>query len=195
MAGFPHIAYTPAVRQAQIHYGGRAMEGRPEEVLLGAGESAFIETRDGFYMATVNADGWPYVQFRGGPPGFLRVLDETTVAWADFRGNRQYVTVGNLSDSSRLSMILMDYSERRRLKLFATATVVDAETDPALAQQLVVPGYGGRVERLIKAKVAAFDWNCPQHIVQRWTREEWERRSQSKQSDPRLRERKLQDEG
>jgi len=175
MPGFGNIAYTPAGQRAQIHYAGRAQDRAPEESILGEAEAAFIQERDGFYLATVNADGWPYVQFRGGPPGFLRVFNDTTVGWADFRGNRQYVSVGNLSGSDRLAMILMDYPNRRRLKLFAVATVIDVESDPALAALLVVPEYRGRVERLVTARVVAFDWNCPQHITPRYTRAEWER--------------------
>lgn len=177
MPGLSALAYTSSVKRAQLHYGGKALEVEPEEVRLGDAERSFIEARDGFYMATVNSEGWPYVQFRGGPPGFLRVLDETTVSWADFRGNRQYVSVGNLLNSDRVSMILMDYSRRRRLKLLARATVVDVELAPELARRLVVDGYRGRVERLVMASIVAFDWNCPQHITPRWTREEWEQRS------------------
>lgn len=173
MAGFSLIAYTPAVQDAQRHYAGLPQEVISEPVQFGDAERSFIEDRDGFYLATVNSDGWPYVQFRGGPRGLLRVLDGTTIGWADFRGNRQYVSVGNLADSDRISLILMDYGRRRRLKLFARASVVDAENDPDLAERLTIPGYRGRVERCVTAKVVAFDWNCPQHITPRWSKEEW----------------------
>lgn len=173
MAGFSKIAFTPAVQDAQRHYAGMPQDAVAEPVHLGEPERSFIAERDSFYLATLNSEGWPYVQFRGGPRGFLRVLDDVTIGWADFRGNRQYVSVGNLAGSDRISLILMDYGHRRRLKLFARATVVDAEQDLALGARLTIPGYRGRVERCITAKVVAFDWNCPQHITPRWSEEEW----------------------
>ncbi len=174
MSGFSRIAYTPAVRDAQVQYAGKALKVVTEDVKLGEAERDFIQSRDGFYLATVNSEGWPYVQFRGGPPGFLRVLDDDTVGWADFRGNRQYVSVGNIAGSERVSMFLMDYPRRRRLKLFAKATAISVEQDPSLAERLVVTGYSGRVERIVTASIAAFDWNCPQHITPRWTLQELE---------------------
>jgi len=179
MPGFPHIAYTPDVQRAQLHYAGQVQDSAPEEVRLAEDERTFIEARDGFYLATVNSDGWPYVQFRGGPPGFVRVLDDVTLGWADFRGNRQYVSAGNLAGEDRASIILMDYAARRRLKLFAHIRVVDADLASDLAHQLAIPGYRGRVERIMTAKVVAYDWNCPQHIAPRLTREKWERQAQA----------------
>jgi predicted pyridoxine 5'-phosphate oxidase superfamily flavin-nucleotide-binding protein len=136
---FSEIAFTPAVRAAQQRQGSAAAYDRflaPEAEranVLGPEETAFIEARDGFYQATVSETGWPYVQFRGGPPGFLKVLDDQTIAYADFRGNRQYVSTGNLAGDDRISLILMDYPNRRRLKVLGRARLVEAAEDPALA--------------------------------------------------------------
>lgn len=172
MAGFSKIAYTPSVQSAQEHYNGRHAGRVAEPVALSDGEREFIESRDSFYMATVNEEGWPYVQFRGGPTGFLRVLDERSIGWADFRGNRQYVSVGNLSRAPRAALILMDYPSRTRLKLFATVEVHDAETRPDLVERLAVKGYRGRIERAVVLRIEGFDWNCPQHITPRFTADE-----------------------
>jgi predicted pyridoxine 5'-phosphate oxidase superfamily flavin-nucleotide-binding protein len=174
---FAEIAFTPAVRARQAERGSRASYARldggpPRNDRLGAREREFIGQRDGFYLASVGETGWPYVQFRGGPPGFLRVLDERTLGFADFRGNLQYVTVGNVSADDRVSLFLMDYAGRRRLKLLGRARAVDAAEDPALAESLALPGDRVVVERSVLVRVEAFDWNCPQHIPQRWTRAE-----------------------
>lgn len=177
---FAEIAFTPAVRAAQQDRGSAAMYDRmlaPEADtanLLGPEEAAFVATRDGFYQATVSETGWPYVQFRGGPPGFLKVLDERTVAYADFRGNRQYVSTGNLAGDDRVSMILMDYPNRRRLKVLGRARLVEREDDPGLVDRLHVEGYRARPERAVLITIAGLDWNCPQHIPVRLTREELE---------------------
>jgi len=177
---FADIAFTPAVLSRQEDMGsakayselltGDAIEGNT----LTEAEAAFISRRDGFYQATISETGWPYVQFRGGQAGFLRVLDEKTIAYADLRGNRQYVSTGNLSVNDRLSLILMDYPNRSRLKIWGRAKLVEATEDPDLVARVQVPGYRGRVERVVVIKVEAFDWNCPAHIPQRLTVEEFE---------------------
>lgn len=171
---FAELAFTPAVRAQQAAHGSRAgyarlEDGPPRNDRLGPEETAFLAARDGFYLATVSETGWPYVQFRGGPPGFLHVLDERTLAWADFRGNRQYVSVGNLSGDGRVALIAMDYAQRRRLKLLGHAELLAVGADEGLAERLAVPGYDARVERAVRVRVAALDWNCPQHIVPRFT--------------------------
>jgi uncharacterized protein len=176
---FAEIAFTPAVRARQAEQGSRGSyarfdEGPPWNDRLEARERAFVARRDGFYLASVGETGWPYVQFRGGPPGFLRVLDERTLGFADLRGNRQYVTLGNLSANDRVSLFLMDYPRRRRLKILGRARAVEGGADPELAARLAVPGATGVVERAILVGVEAFDWNCPQHIEPRWSRAELE---------------------
>jgi predicted pyridoxine 5'-phosphate oxidase superfamily flavin-nucleotide-binding protein len=135
-------------------------------------ESEFIEARDGFYQATVSETGWPYVQFRGGPKGFLKVIDSKTIGYADFRGNVQYVSVGNLNSDGRIALILMDYPNRRRLKIWGSARVVHESDEPAVLAALRIEGYKARVERAVIITVAAFDWNCPQHITPRFTEAE-----------------------
>jgi predicted pyridoxine 5'-phosphate oxidase superfamily flavin-nucleotide-binding protein len=141
---------------------------------LTAVEIAFIQARDSFYQATVSETGWPYVQFRGGPAGFLRVLDARTLAYADFRGNLQYLSVGNIAADDRVALILMDYARRRRLKIWARASVVDRDADPDLVRHLAEPDYAARIERAVVMSVAAVDWNCPQHITPRLTAAEIE---------------------
>jgi predicted pyridoxine 5'-phosphate oxidase superfamily flavin-nucleotide-binding protein len=176
---FATFAFTPAVKAAQERYGARRSNLALERIAdrqdtLGTEERHFIEARDSFYQATVTETGWPYVQFRGGPVGFLRVVDEKTIGFADFRGNAQYLSVGNLNADPRVALILLDYSHQRRLKVWGRANVVDASEEPALAASLTVPGYRAKVERAILISVEAFDWNCPQHITPRFTSEEVE---------------------
>jgi len=173
---FLDIATTPSVRAAQetngsaAHYANfksqRSSEG------LGETEMAFIAARDSFYMATVSETGWPYVQHRGGPPGFLRVLDENTLAFADFRGNRQYISLGNINASGRASLFLMDYPNRARMKLYVRIETRDLSANPGLADKLIVPGYKAKPERALVMHVEAFDWNCPQHITPRFSEAE-----------------------
>ena len=134
-----------------------------------AAEAAFIQARDSFYMATVSESGWPYIQHRGGPVGFLKVLDETTLGFADFRGNRQYISLGNVASDDRVALFLMDYPNRKRLKILTHMSVRDLATEPELAERLSSPGYKGRPERAFILKLEAFDWNCPQHITPRFT--------------------------
>jgi hypothetical protein len=174
---FSDIAFTPAVRALQTRMGSRAAYARLDHAddaraTLTPDEAAFIEARDGFYQATVSETGWPYVQFRGGPAGFLKVLDAKTVGYADFRGNVQYVSVGNLEGDGRVALILMDYANRRRLKVLGRARLVQESEDPALLARLVLPDYRARVERAVIITVQAYDWNCPQHITPRFTAEE-----------------------
>jgi predicted pyridoxine 5'-phosphate oxidase superfamily flavin-nucleotide-binding protein len=176
---FAEVAFTPAVRRLQERDGSRASyargEGGPvQAALLGAGEAEFIAERDSFYIATVSETGWPYVQHRGGPQGFLKVLDAHTLAFADFQGNRQHVSEGNLAGDDRVALILMDYANRRRLKLLGHARVVDAASEPALAASLTEAGYRATVERVMVIRVEAFDWNCPQHITPRFSEQELE---------------------
>jgi len=177
---FAEIAFTPAVRATQERLGSAAAYAKflaPEAERgdrLGPDEAAFVAERDGFYQATVSSTGWPYVQFRGGPPGFLHVLDERTIAYADFRGNRQYLSSGNLAGDDRISLILMDYANRRRLKIWGRARQVDIATDPDLVARLHKSSYRARPERAVLIVIEAFDWNCPQHIPQRFTLEEVE---------------------
>jgi uncharacterized protein len=176
--GFLDIASTPGVRAAQEangsgeywanFHGDRAFDRFTEA------EAAFIAERDSLYMATVSESGWPYVQHRGGPPGFIRMLDETTLAIPDFRGNRQYISTGNLTTDDRAALILMDYPHRRRLKLYAHVEARDLAADPDLAAKLTLPGYKAKVERALLIHLASFDWNCPQHIIPRFTEAELE---------------------
>ncbi len=171
---FADIAFTPAVKAAQEAQGSRGTylrfeEGAPHHDRLGPAETDFIAARDSFYMASVSETGWPYVQHRGGPPGFLRVLDEQTIGFADFRGNRQYVSLGNLARNDRVSLILMDYAHRRRLKILGRARAIGPADDPARLAALQLPDYRARVERGVLIAVEAFDWNCPQHITPRFT--------------------------
>ena len=177
---FAEIAFTPAVRALQQQEGSNAAydpflePGVEARDRLGEAEATFISLRDGFYQASVSETGWPYVQFRGGPRGFLKVLDERTVAYADFRGNRQYLSVGNLAGNDRVSLILTDYPNRGRLKLWGHARVIQKADDPALIGNLADPGYRALPERAVVITIEAFDWNCPSHIPRRFTLEELE---------------------
>lgn len=165
------IVGTPAVLRAQEHYYGRAhpVTAVADHDPLGPNEVAFIAARDSFYLATVSESGWPYVQHRGGPPGFLRVLGPTTVAFADYEGNHQMVSTGNLAGDGRVSLFLMDYAARRRLKLLGRARVEDVRTQPDLVAQLGDPPQGAAVERVVVIEVVSFDWNCPRHITPRFS--------------------------
>jgi predicted pyridoxine 5'-phosphate oxidase superfamily flavin-nucleotide-binding protein len=174
--GFLDIAVTPSVRAAQAAMGvdqhWQHFKGERTFDKLTPNEAAFIAQRDSFYMATVSETGWPYVQHRGGAPGFLKVIDEKTLAFADYRGNRQYISVGNLGADDRVALILVDYANRARLKFYAHVEAVPLDADPALAQQVANPGYRGKPERILKLHLEAFDWNCPQHITPRFTEAE-----------------------
>jgi uncharacterized protein len=174
---FSEIAFTDAVKAMQTRYGSRQSYSKfdlaeDRRDTLNAQEMAFLSELDSFYMASVGENGWPYVQHRGGPKGFLKVLDEKTIGFADFRGNGQYISVGNLSGDNRVSLFFMDYANRQRLKLWARAKVVHADENPALAEQIAVPGYPAKIERGIIMTIVAVDWNCSQHITQRYSRAE-----------------------
>ncbi|MEO8523741.1 MAG: pyridoxamine 5'-phosphate oxidase family protein [Caldimonas sp.] len=174
---FADIAFTPSVKAAQTLYGSRrSNEGLERTSIrsdqLGDQERAFIEGRDSFYQATVSETGWPYVQFRGGPKGFLKVLDPATLAFADFRGNVQYLSVGNINADGRIALIMVDYPSGGRLKIWGRARIVHENEDPALLSALHTPGYRAKTERAIVIAVEAFDWNCHQHITPRFTEEE-----------------------
>lgn len=172
------ILFTDSVRKAQARYGSREQMERlqqhgPANDTLTEAERDFIHARDGFYLATVSESGWPYLQFRGGPAGFVRVLDGKTLGYADFRGNRQYVSTGNLAHDDRAALFFMDYAQRARLKLLGHARILDASEAPDLAARLAVPGYPARVERAVLITVESFDWNCHQHITPRYTEAEF----------------------
>lgn len=174
---FYDITFTPDVKAAQTHYGSRGHyakyeNGAAKNFALTEAEVEFIGERDGFYMATVNDDGQPYIQFRGGKSGFLKVLDERTLGFADFRGNLQYISVGNLKKNNRVALFLMDYPNQRRLKILAEGEVKDAGEVSELIEKLKVENYKAKIERAMILHVAAFDWNCPQHITPRFTVEE-----------------------
>ena len=172
---FAEIAFTPNVLARQEEFGSAAgyakflSDDASGGDRLGESEVAFISARDGFYQATVSETGWPYVQFRGGPAGFIKVLDDTTLGYADFRGNRQYVSVGNLSGDDRISLILMDYANQRRLKIWGRARLVSVADDEELVAKLHLDGYRAKPERAVLIDLEAFDWNCPQHIPRRYT--------------------------
>jgi predicted pyridoxine 5'-phosphate oxidase superfamily flavin-nucleotide-binding protein len=170
------IASTPAVCAAQEANGvgeyWANFRGERRSDRFTQAEAAFIAERDSLYMATVSESGWPYVQHRGGPAGFIRILDEKTLAIPDFRGNRQYISTGNLAADDRAALILMDYPNRRRLKIYAHIEAKDLTADPELAAKLALPGYRAKVERGLIMHLVAFDWNCPQHITPRFSEAE-----------------------
>lgn len=174
--GFLDIAITPSVRRAQHDMGAADLwsdfKGHREFGRFGPRETAFIASRDSFYMASLSETGWPYVQHRGGPTGFLKVINETTLAFADYRGNRQYISTGNIAANSRVSLFLMDYPHRARLKIYANAKQVALDADPELTAAVTDAAYGAKLERIFQLTLAAFDWNCPQHIIPRFTEAE-----------------------
>jgi len=185
---FAEIMFTDGVKAAQEEYGSRARlerftrNGGPNDELTEK-EIEFIAERDTFYMATVSEDGWPYVQHRGGPPGFLRVTGPKCLAYADFRGNTQLVSIGNISGNDRVSLILMDYPNRRRLKVLGHMRVEQARDVPAdVLASVELPDYRALVERVVSIDVAAFDWNCPQHITQRYSESEFEQLQNSRRT-------------
>jgi hypothetical protein len=180
MKPFAEIAFTPAVQALQQRNGSRdayarlEAKGDPGEGLT-TREAEFLAAADSFYLATVSETGWPYVQHRGGPRGFLKVVSPARIAYADFGGNRQYVSAGNLSRDDRAAIIVMDYANRQRLKLLGRLRFDGiGEADPELVFAVELPGYGARTERVGVFDVEAFDWNCPQHITPRFTMEQVE---------------------
>lgn len=176
VSNYAEIAFTKSVKEKQTQYGSRKQYERMSAIARGTelsfAEIDFIQDRDGFYLATVGENGYPYVQFRGGPKGFLKILDSKTLAYADFRGNLQYISVGNLNQNDKASLILMDYVNQQRLKIYARVEIKEAADAPELIAQLQDNAYKARVERAMILHLEAFDWNCPQHITQRFTLEE-----------------------
>jgi predicted pyridoxine 5'-phosphate oxidase superfamily flavin-nucleotide-binding protein len=171
---FADIAFTPSVQALQRKYGSRTqyarMQARATETALTVRERDYLGQADSFYLASVSETGWPYVQHRGGPRGFVRMLSPSQIAFADFRGNLQYISAGNVARDDRVSLSVVDYAGRRRLKLLGHLRLVDiTDADDALVAAVVLPGYRATAERIAIVDVVAFDWNCPQHITQRFS--------------------------
>ena len=162
------VAFTPAVKAIQTRKGSREAYAERGDWRTEIDENlaAFLGETDSFYLATASADGQPYIQHRGGPKGFIRILDKTTLAFADYAGNRQYITQGNLSENPKAYIFVMDYAHRRRVKLWGEAEIV--EDDPALLQSVMPKGYKARPEQVILFRISAWDTNCPQHIPQKF---------------------------
>ena len=185
---FGGIAFTPLVKELQERYGSRRQYERMENTggsqdRLTDFEQEFISQRDSFYWANTSVTGWPYVQHRGGPKGFLKVIDDKTLAFADFRGNKQYISTGNLLSDDRVAIIVVDYPRQARLKLLGHVEIFEAEKAEPWLKHVQMPGYDAIIERVFVVHVAAYDWNCPQHITPRYTAEE------IRQSMPALEER------
>ena len=174
---FLEVAVTPSVRAAQADMGVDQIwlgeNDRPSDTLT-ENEIAFIATRDSFYIASVSETGWPYVQHRGGKTGFLKVVDPQTMAFADYRGNRQYISAGNFAANDRACLFLMDYVRRTRLKVYAHVERLTLDANPSLTDLVSDPTYWGRAERIFKLRLEAYDWNCPQHIIPRYTEQQVE---------------------
>ena len=170
------LMFTDAVCRAQTQYYGQAgkIVGAPDRDPLGQAEADFIATRDSFYLGSISESGWPYIQHRGGPAGFLRLLNETTLVFADYKGNRQLLSTGNLSVNDRVALFLMDYKNRERLKILGHARIEDAHAHPKLTEQVADLNMRSSVERLVFIDVVAFDWNCPKYITPRYSAEEVE---------------------
>lgn len=171
--GFMDVARTPSVQAAQAEMGADHLwadfSGHRDFDRFSDQEAEFIAQQDTLYLASVSETGWPYVQHRGGPAGFLKMIDEQTLAFADYRGNRQYISTGNLKASDRACMILVDYPRRARLKIYAHVETLALGADPLLTERVLDKGYGAKPERIFKLRLQAFDWNCPQHITRRFT--------------------------
>ncbi len=169
------IAFTPAVKSIQSDKGSRVSYARMElggswQTTVTPELEAFLSELDMFYLGTANGEGQPYIQYRGGSPGFLRVVNEKTLGFADFGGNRQYITLGNISENPRAFIFLMDYTRSRRIKLWGTLRTI--ENDPSLLDQLRDPVYPGKVERAMLFEIEAWDINCPQHIHKRFSQKQ-----------------------
>lgn len=173
---FAEIAFTDAVKKLQEKHGSRKNYERMEKFSVIDGltnsEISFIKDRDSFYLATIGAKNFPYIQHRGGPKGFLKVLDSKKLGFIDFIGNKQYVSVGNMVTNNKVSLIMIDYPTRTRLKIFAKSEIVELKDDPSLYKILDLEGYKFRPERIMIFNIEAYDWNCPQHIIPRYTVEE-----------------------
>lgn len=172
------LAFTPSVIALQKRFGSYNHYAASADDEFGPtisqAEASFIAAADHFYQATISETGWPYVQHRGGPAGFLKVIDERTIAYADFSGNRQYISAGNLAHGDgRVSLIIVDYVRKARLKIMGHARLIDANAAPELIEHLRMPNYPATIERAIVIRVEGFDWNCPQHITQRFTVDDW----------------------
>jgi hypothetical protein len=174
---FMQNVLTPSVLAAQEHYYRRraSIGSAPERDPLTEEERAFIEARDSFYLSTITESGWPYVQHRGGPRGFLRVVSPTQLAFADYKGNRQMLSTGNLAANDRVALFLMDYPRRERLKILGHVRVEDARQHAELVAKLAEPEVHRLVERLFFIEVISFDWNCPKYITPRYTAAEVEK--------------------
>ena len=173
----PHVGFTEAVKAAQSRLGSRKAYARVEEkggwqTTVTPDLAAFIAARDSAYLATASAEGQPYIQHRGGPKGFIKVLDERRLAFADFSGNKQYISLGNLSENDRAHLFLMDYANRQRIKIWGRAKMV--EDDPELISKLADPSYKAKPERALVFTIEGWDPNCPQHITPRFTEEDIE---------------------
>ena len=175
---YAEIAFTPASKELQEKLGSRTNYARMEKEVYVDGftesEIEFIAQRDSFYMATISESGYPYIQHRGGPKGFVKVLDNKRLGVIDFKGNRQYISVGNIATNNKVSIIMVDYPARARLKMFAKASIIELKDDAALYASLDLTGYKFRPERMMVFDVEAYDWNCPQHITPRYTLEDIE---------------------
>lgn len=173
---FAEIAFSPAVKEIQERHGSRESYVRMEKNTfldgLTLNEIDFIANQDSFYMASIGENGFPYIQHRGGPKGFLKVLDAKRLGFIDFKGNMQFISVGNIGVQEKVSFILVDYPSKTRLKLYATAQIIDLKDDPILFNKLNLENYKFRPERMMVFNIEAYDWNCPQHITQRYTLEE-----------------------
>ncbi len=176
---FAEIAFTDAVKQLQEEQGSRKGYERMEKFSVIDGltdnEMLFIKNQNSFYLASLGVKEFPYIQHRGGPKGFLKVLDSKRIGFIDFVGNKQYVSVGNMATNNNVSLIMVDYPTRTRLKIFAKAEVVELKDNPELYEQLNLDDYKFRPERMIVFNIEAYDWNCPQHIIPRYTTEEIEK--------------------
>jgi predicted pyridoxine 5'-phosphate oxidase superfamily flavin-nucleotide-binding protein len=170
---YPEMAFTPAVKALQERYGSRSSYARMENFRYTDGmtesEIEFIESQDHFYMASISENGFPYIQYRGGPPGFLKALDKNTLAFLDFSGNKQYITTGNLATNNHLALFLLDQASQTRLKLFAEGEVLELDKHHDLVRELTLPDYKYKPERIYRLTVKAYDWNCQQHITPRYT--------------------------
>lgn len=173
---YAEIAFSDAAKRYQERYGSRVSYARMEQRKITDGlsidEEDFIAQQDNFYMATIGESGFPYIQFRGGPKGFLRVLDNKTLGFIDFGGNKQYISVGNLANNNKVALFILDQAAKARLKIYATAEVLEISGNEKLYQKLDLDGYKFTAERIIILHVEAYDWNCPQHITERYTLDE-----------------------
>ena len=171
---FLEIVFTPKVLAAQQAYYSHSQAPPPvaQEDALGPYEQAFIESRDSFYLSSVSETGWPYLQHRGGPPGFCRVSAPNRIAFADFSGNRQLISTGNVLTNDRVCLFMMDYPQRTRLKILGHAEVLAAREHPELVRQIAPPGMERTTERIFQIRVVSFDWNCPKYITPRFTEAE-----------------------